>query len=118
LLAERSTKLLTVALLVAALLPPAGSVEPLLTLAVLASTVPIATAASTDTVKVKLALAPGAMEASVQVTVPVPPGAGVVQVKAGPPSCCSETNRVPAGSGSTSCTALATEGPAFATPRV
>src|SRR5438105_621347 len=53
----------------------------------------------TWTTSVKVALAPAARLARVSVTLPVPPTAGVVEPKAGPLFCASDTKVVPAGSG-------------------
>ncbi len=57
----------------------------------------------------------GASEAMVQVMAPVPPAAGVVQLKVGPLVCEAETKVVPAGTLSVSVTLVASEGPSFST---
>lgn len=54
-------------------------------------------------------------DAIVQVTVPVPPGGGLVHAKAGPVDCDSETNVVFAGTASVSETLAAFDGPLFVT---
>src|SRR4030095_17022190 len=51
----------------------------------------------------------------VHVVVPGSPAEGFVQVKTGPESCANETNVVPAGTSSVSCTFAAALGPEFVT---
>ena len=65
--------------------------------------------------RLNVAPAPLASNAMLQVTAPVPPAAGVAQVKAGPPVWLAETNVVPAGSVSLSCTFCASRGPLLVT---
>src|SRR5205823_3546612 len=56
-----------------------------------------------------------ASDAIVQVTMPLPPTAGVVQEKIGPVDCDAETNVVFAGTASVSETLAAFDGPLFVT---
>src|SRR6266851_5087794 len=112
---ERSAPALTVVVAVAELFPGTLSVVLLNMVAVLLIVVPLAVFAFTFTTRVKLALAPAANVAMVQLSVPVPPGAGLVQEKAGPAVCVIETNVVFAGVASLSETLWASLGPAFAT---
>ncbi len=69
----------------------------------------------TCTTSVKVAVAPAARVALVQVTVPVPPIAGVVQVNVGPALWLSETKVVLVGIVSLQLTPWASDGPLFAT---
>lgn len=80
------------------------------TIAVLVMTVPNGVAGETWTITVNVAVAPGAIAAMLQETV-----APVVQLKAGPVSCVSETKVVPGGRTSVQLTFAASEGPALAT---
>jgi hypothetical protein len=112
---ETSAETLTVVVAVAELLPGVGSGVVLDVVAVLDS-VPVAPV-GTLTTSEKVALAPEAIEAMVQLTVPPAPTAGVVQLNAGPAVCVEETNVVPAGSASESVTPV-TLGPALATVMV
>ena len=77
--------------------------------------VPLGVFGFTLTTRLKLALAPAANVAMVHSTVPVSPGAGLAQAKAGPAVCVIETNVVFAGVASLSETFWASLGPAFAT---
>ena len=52
---------------------------------------------------------------AVAVTLPVPPGAGVIRVKAGPAVCMNDTKVVLTGVGSLSMTFWASEGPLLVT---
>src|SRR5882672_775476 len=96
---ERSAPALTVAVVVvvAELFPGALSVVLLDMVAVLLMSVPFGVFAFTLTTRLKLALAPDASVAMLHVTVPVPPSAGLVQVKPGPAACAIDTNVVCAG---------------------
>src|ERR1700742_4912591 len=95
--------------------PGFGSTEPLETFAVFVMTTPLPSAASLCTTSVNTAVSPFASAASLQVTVPVPPTAGVVQVNVGPPDCVMETNVVFVGTTSVSTTFDASFGPPFET---
>jgi hypothetical protein len=66
-------------------------------------------------VSVKAAVAPFTNVPMVQVIVPVPFGAGVVQLNAGPLVCVSDANVVFAGMTSVSETVSASVGPLFTT---
>src|SRR6266550_1031280 len=68
-------------------------------------------AAFTLTTSLKLAPVPPASVAMVQVTVPVPPNGGTVQVKVAPVFWVNETKVVPAGTASVSVTPWASLGP-------
>src|SRR6266852_1789955 len=94
---ERSAPALTVVVAIAELFPGTWSVVLLDMVAVLLIVVRSCVFAFTLTTRLKLALAPAANVAMVHVTVPVPPGAGLVQVKAGPAVCVIDTNVVFAG---------------------
>lgn len=93
-------------------MPGVGSVVAELTVAVSLSTVAAGTADPTLTTNVKLAL-PGARLAMVELTVPVPPTAGVVLDQ--PPGEVRETKVVPGGSASFSETDVAELGPLLVT---
>jgi hypothetical protein len=67
------------------------------------------------TTSVKVAVAPLASEAHVQVTVPFAPADGVLQMDEGPLSGVSETNVFPAARTSLSCVFAASPGPWFVT---
>jgi hypothetical protein len=67
---------------------------------------------------VNVAEVPFVSVASVQLTDPVPPGDGFVQVNAGPAVCVSETKVVPGGSASLSVTLCESFGPLFVTVTV
>ncbi len=69
-------------------------------------------------VRLNCAEAPFARDRNEQLTVPLEPGGGVKQVAAGPAFCVSDTNCVPAGSGSVIRTLAAASGPALATVTV
>ncbi len=73
------------------------------------TSVPGATPAPAFTTTVIDGAAPTARLVSVQLTEPLSPTAGVVQVQPAP--ALSDTNVVPAGSGSLTCTGAATGGP-------
>src|SRR5256885_203551 len=90
-----------------------GGVE--LTAAVFVLVAPDGALGETLKVNWNAALAPGANEAFMQVIVPGPPTAGVVQVNGGPFCCDAETKVMFAGTVSVSVTFAAAEGPAFAT---
>src|SRR5207248_5717059 len=83
----------TVVLAVALLLAGLGSVVVVVAEAILAS-IP---SSGADTTIVNVADAPAASVAMVPLKVPVPPGAGVLSVKAGPEVCIAETNVLPVG---------------------
>jgi hypothetical protein len=68
--------------------------------------------------KLNVAEAPLASDAMLHVIMPVPPTAGAAQLNEGPLVCVAETNVVPAGVVSVSCTLAASDGPAFATVTV
>jgi hypothetical protein len=93
-----------------------GSAVVLLTVAVLV-TVPVAAVVTLSTI-VNVALVAGFSVAIVHVIGPVPPTAGVVQLNVGPLFCVDDANVVFAGSVSFSATAVAPDGPAFATVTV
>ena len=112
----RSAELPTVVVAVALSLAAFGSGVVLVTVAVLEMNVPAATPAPTSTTSVKVALAPAARVGRVQVTGPVPPTAGVVQLK--PAGAVSETKVVPAGRVSARLTAWASLGPVLVTVMV
>src|SRR5438034_10314291 len=97
LVTPRSAEVPTVVVAMAVLLPGVGSGVVLATVTVL-TIVPTAVLALTFTTSVKLAVvAYAATVAMVQITVPVPPTAGTVQLKVGPSSWVNETKVVPAG---------------------
>lgn len=100
----------TVVVAVADSLPGLGSAVVDASVAVLLSTVPGVTLASTATTSVNTAL-PDASAAAVQDTVPAAPTTGVVQDQ--PPGEASETKVVLAGSGSDRLTPRALLGPAL-----
>src|SRR3989441_1259521 len=105
-------RLPTVAVAVAELLAGLGSeVDAELTVAVL-EIVPLAMEL-TWTTMVNVAVAPLASDAAVQLTVPVEPTAGVVQVQ--PAGCVSDRKVVCAGNGSLMVTLAAAFGPALVT---
>lgn len=89
-----------------------GSEVVLETFAVFVITVPVATPAPMCRVIEKVA-EPTGNKPIVQVIVPVPPAAGVLQENVGPAVCDSETNVVLAGTASVSETAVAADGPLF-----
>lgn len=115
-LVTRSGALATVPLDDALLLPGAGSDAAEVTEAVFVI-VPVAVG-FTLIVMVNAALAPDASDARLQLTVPVPPTTGVVQLNAGPLVCIADTNVVPAGTGSLRDTVAAASGPLFVTMTV
>src|SRR5260370_225477 len=97
------------------LLPGVGSLVVDDAEAVLVSVVLFAKFVPTLKMSVKVAEAPEASVASVQLTDPVPPTDGFVHVNAGPVFCVLETNVVPAGSVSLSVTLCASLGPLLIT---
>ncbi len=105
----------TVVSAVALSLPGAGSAVVEVTVAVLLSTVPLATPAPTWTVTVKTAL-PTAKVAAEQETVPLAPTAGVVQLH--PAGAETDWKVVPAGSGSSITALEASSGPLLLTVMV
>ena len=111
----RSACALTVVVAVLELLAGVGSVVAELVVTVSLSTVPGATPAPTLTTSVKTE-DPGVRLAMVELTVPVPPTAGVVLDQ--PPGEVSETKVVPDGSVSLSETEAAALGPLLVTVTV
>src|SRR5438067_5170798 len=111
LVTDRSARAMTVVVAVAELLPGHGSSVSLVTVAVLLSVVPFGVLAFTITTSRNVAFAPVPNMEIVQLTVPVPPTAGVEQRKAGPLVCAKETNVVFAGVASVSETLTAALGP-------
>jgi hypothetical protein len=107
----RSALLVTVVLTVELLLFGFASMEVVAALAVF-EIVPLAPEPMW-TVMENVADAPFAKVAREQLTLPVPPTAGVVQEKTGPVVCDSETNVVLAGTASVSDTFSAGDGPLF-----
>ena len=95
------------------LLPGPGSFDVLVTEAVLSIIEP--GPAVTLTTRVMLAEPPDAIEPSEQVTIPVPPGGGAVNV---PWLGVTDTNVVPAGTMSVTVTPVPRLGPALLTPIV
>jgi hypothetical protein len=106
----------TVVEVVALLLATFESAVTLVMLAVLDSVPPKPFAVCTTSVNV--ALVPAENVPIVQVTVPVPPAAGVVHANVGPAFCVSETNVLLAGTVSVSDTVCASEGPLLVTTTV
>jgi hypothetical protein len=96
---------------VALLLALLGSVIADEPMSVLEITVPVAVPASTLATKVNAPETPDASEAIVQVTVPVAPTAGVVQLHV--PGLVSETKVVLVGIASVKLTVVAVDGPLF-----
>ena len=95
---ERSAPALTVVVVVVAeSFPGLSSVVLLEMVAVLLIVVPLDVFPFTFTTRLKVALAPDVNVAMVHVTVPLPPNAGLVQVKAGPTVWVIDTNVVFAG---------------------
>ena len=92
---ERSAPALTVVVVVVAeSFPGLSSVVLLEMVAVLLIVVPLGVFPFTFTTRLKVALAPDVNVAMVHVTVPVPPNAGLVQVKTGPAVWVIDTNVV------------------------
>src|SRR3954465_14139178 len=89
------------------------SVVVVVPVAVLAS--PLVTSELTCTTSVNVALDPAARLDRVSVTLPLVPTVGVVDPKAGPLFCASDTKVVPAGSGSPTDTDCASLGPLLLT---
>src|SRR5438093_1490592 len=112
----RSARGVTAVLEVEVSLVGSGSVVVVVPVAVLDRT--LVTLALTCTTRVKEALAPAARLDRVSVSVPLLPAAGVVDPKAGPLSWVSDTNVVPAGSGSLTDTLWASLEPLLLTVRV
>jgi hypothetical protein len=104
----------TVVVAVALLFPGTGSVVALVTLAVFVI-VPLPKAGSTRTTREKVAVAPLTSVRRLQLTVPVAPTAGDVQLNAGPLPCTNDTNVVLAGTTSVSETLWASADPLFVT---
>src|SRR5437667_2882 len=94
LVTARSASVLTVVVAVPTSFAVFGSGVVLDPVAVLVIVDPPGVVAATATTISKVALAPAARVTMVQLTVPVPPTAGVMQVKDGPKVCVSETNVV------------------------
>lgn len=90
-----------------------GSKVALVTVAILVKKVPGAVPVGMCSVSAKFALLPAVKFATVQVTVPVPPGAGVLHVQ--PAGDDSETNVIPGGIGSDTDTDVASSGPPLKT---
>lgn len=88
-----------------------GSNVALETVAMLVKNVLGGVAGSVWNVNVNVAVVLVASVAIVQFTLPAPPIAGVVQLKAGPEFCVADTNVMPAGSGSSSTAVMAASGP-------
>src|ERR1700752_2570236 len=84
-------------------------------LPVIASTLLGAAAQSMRTVSVNEAEAPGASVGVLQLAVPVPPGAGLVQVQ--PAGAASDWNVVLAGIGIEATASVAVSGPPFVTTK-
>src|SRR4051794_34146738 len=101
----------TVAVCVELLSAGLASTVVLLSLAVLVSVAPSGALPFTRTTRVKVALPPEASVASVPVTVPVPPTAGVELLNVGPVFCVKDTKVVLGGSASLSTTFWAAAGP-------
>src|SRR5437762_2324905 len=112
----RSASARTVVVVAAVLLARFGSNVIELTVAVLEMMVPSGAAGLTWTARVKVAVAPLAIHAVVQLTVPVDPAAGVVQVQ--PAGVVMDWKVVSAGSTSLIATLAAVFGPALLTPMV
>src|SRR5262245_8475411 len=81
-----------------------GSKVLLLTWAVLRMRKPLGSLALALTTSTKVAVLPADSVAALAVTVPVPPGAGLLRLKAGPPVCANDTKVVPVGTMSVNCT--------------
>jgi len=92
-----------------------GSLVVLETDAVLLIIVPSTTLALTFTTSVKVAVAPAARLAMLQLTVPVPPTIGVLHVNVSPVFWVNERNVVLAGTVSLSATLAASFGPGLVT---
>ena len=92
-----------------------GSLVVLETDAVLLIVVPSTTSGLTFTTRVKVAVAPAATDAMLQLTVPVPPTVGVLHVNVGPVFWVKERNVVLAGTVSLSATLAASVGPGLVT---
>src|SRR5258707_1282938 len=115
LLTDRSAEAPTMAVLDPVLLLGFGSAVVEIPVALFVIIVPFATVAPPFYTILKEAEAPFASVAIEQLTVPVPPPGGFMQVNAGPTVCISDTKVVPAGSVSLSMTLWAPFGPLFPT---
>jgi hypothetical protein len=113
LLMARSAEAATVLLTVEVLSALVGSLVLLVTLAVLLMLELLASLDRAWTTRVKVALAPEAKLTMLPLTVPVPPGDGLLKRKPGPPVWDSETKVVPEGTTSVRLTFCASEGPAL-----
>jgi hypothetical protein len=113
LLMLRSAEVATVLLTVEVLSALVGSLVLLVTLAVLLMVELLASLERAWTTRVKVALAPEAKLAMLPLTVPVPPGDGLLKVKPEPLVWDSETKVVPLGMASVRLTFWASEGPAL-----
>jgi hypothetical protein len=111
LLTVRSAEARTVVLTVEVLSALVGSLVLLVTLAVLLMLELLASLESAWTTRVKVALEPAVKLAILPLTVPVPPGDGLLKAKVGPPVWDSETKVVPVGTASVRLTFWASEGP-------
>ena len=111
---DRSARFCTVVVAVAELLAGLGSVVELVTVAVFVTTVPFGVFAFAFSTIVKTAVSPAATAALEKVMVPVPPTAGVAGVHPLPVVTPADTNVVPAGITSVTCTEAASDGPLFA----
>ena len=96
------------------LLPGFGSDDDDVTVAVLLLG-PVGAATAICTTMAKVAEVPAVSVAMEQETVPVPPDGGLMQMKAGPVNCDSETKVVFGGSVSVMVTVAASDGPLFVT---
>jgi hypothetical protein len=113
-IAQSSAAVPTVVVAVAVLFAMLGSVDVAVIVAVFVMTVVLGVPALTLTTRVNEALAPAARLAMVQVTVPVPPTAGVEHDQ--PAARVNDTNVVLGGTASLSATLVAPDGPEFETP--
>jgi hypothetical protein len=104
----------TVVVAVAVLFAVLGSVDVAVIVVVFVMTVVFGVPALTLTTRVNEALAPAARLPMLQLTVPVPPTAGVEHDQ--PAAEVSDTNVVLAGTTSLSARLVAPNGPAFETP--
>src|SRR4051812_45267589 len=101
----------TAVVAVAVLFVVTGSLVVVVADALLVRVAPLATLAATLTMTVKVWLTPAVRLASEQLTVPLAPAVGVVQVKVGPAPWLSETKVVPVGRASLRATVAASDGP-------
>ena len=114
----RSALVATVAVVVELLLPLFGSLVAADTLAVLATLLPFGADGVMRMTNENAADPPAGNEPRLQEIVPVPPTAGVEQMKAGPLVWLAETNVVLAGVVSVRETVEALDGPLFVTVTV